>query len=289
MNINERVLGAFYGFAVGDAMGATTEFMSSDMISKVHGKVVDIIGGGWLNIKAGEVTDDTQMMLGVANAVINSTGKDDYVLRCCKNFLDWYKSDPIDKGNQCKRVLQYFSANAIIKPERWMHMANKQSALGNGSLMRALPASLVSEELAVLQGALTHNNETCEQAISVYTRILGLIASGFSKEQLKKHYAPLVRQKVEPTGHVVKTLCNVMYWFLNTDSFAECIMGCVNDGGDADTIAAISGSIAGLYYGVQKIPELWLNKINGNILEQLKTSSDGILDIIKNGRKGVSW
>lgn len=42
-----KIAGAVYGFAIGDAMGATTEFMTHEQIRKVYGKVTNIIGGGW--------------------------------------------------------------------------------------------------------------------------------------------------------------------------------------------------------------------------------------------------
>lgn len=71
--LHNRVLGSLLGFAIGDAMGATTEFMTRAEISHKYGEVNDIIGGGWLNLKAGEVTDDTQMMTIVAKARMENT------------------------------------------------------------------------------------------------------------------------------------------------------------------------------------------------------------------------
>ena len=49
-NIKNRLKGALYGFAIGDAMGATTEFMSEDKIKSEYGKLTDIVGGGWLDL-----------------------------------------------------------------------------------------------------------------------------------------------------------------------------------------------------------------------------------------------
>ena len=64
--IFDRALGAYLGFACGDALGATVEFMSPKQIQKRYGVHNEIIGGGWLGLKAGEVTDDTQMALALA-------------------------------------------------------------------------------------------------------------------------------------------------------------------------------------------------------------------------------
>ena len=51
MDIIDRLKGALFGFAIGDAMGATTEFMDEDEIKFRYGKVEDIIGGGVVKFK----------------------------------------------------------------------------------------------------------------------------------------------------------------------------------------------------------------------------------------------
>ena len=63
MKMRNKIKGAVYGFAIGDAMGATTEFMTREEIKEKYGEVHDLIGGGWMNLNPGEVTDDTQMSI----------------------------------------------------------------------------------------------------------------------------------------------------------------------------------------------------------------------------------
>lgn len=70
-----KIAGAVYGFAIGDAMGATTEFMTEEQVKLNYGKVTDIYGGGWLHLKPGDVTDDTQMTVCVMDAAMTSGGK----------------------------------------------------------------------------------------------------------------------------------------------------------------------------------------------------------------------
>jgi len=62
-DLHARALGAYLGLAVGDALGATVEFMLPNEIKYQFGTHRDIIGGGWLKLKAGSVTDDTEMAL----------------------------------------------------------------------------------------------------------------------------------------------------------------------------------------------------------------------------------
>lgn len=58
-DIRDKIAGALYGVATGDALGAPLEFMSKEEIFKKHGRVTEMIGGGWLNVKPGGVTDNT--------------------------------------------------------------------------------------------------------------------------------------------------------------------------------------------------------------------------------------
>ena len=60
------IAGALFGVAVGDALGGPVEFMAPEEIIRRHVCVSDMIGGGWLNLAPGEITDDTQMTLCVA-------------------------------------------------------------------------------------------------------------------------------------------------------------------------------------------------------------------------------
>ncbi|MCK7473978.1 MAG: ADP-ribosylglycohydrolase family protein [Rhodopseudomonas palustris] len=60
-SLEDRALAAYLGFAIGDALGATVEFMTKGEIAAQYGIHRDIIGGGWLKLKPGQITDDTEM------------------------------------------------------------------------------------------------------------------------------------------------------------------------------------------------------------------------------------
>ena len=267
--MKNKIKGSLYGFAIGDAMGATTEFMTKESIKKQYGKVTDIIGGGWLHLKSGEVTDDTQMMLCVCDAI--EYARDNYWVegeevtmldRCCKNFIDWYKTNPPDVGGCCRRVIE--KCRYTTDHKYWFDIADNSSSLGNGSLMRTMPIILSgqSEDLARLQGRLTHNNTACDFAISMYYQ---------NMEELLHHdtFRTVARCAYEPEGHVVNTLNNALYWTQHSDSFEDAIVSAVNDGGDADTIAAITGSLAGALYGYDAIPQRWINQLDAKVKREL--------------------
>lgn len=261
-----KIEGAIYGFAIGDAMGAATEFMTAEQIRKKYGKVTDIIGGGWLNLKAGEVTDDTQMTICVMDALM---GNIKLFEECCMgNFIEWYRMGPKDVGGQCQKgIICAISTGHFIERD--------DSALGNGSLMRAMPCALINRpDLNVAQGKLTHNNSECSHVIQIYSRLIQNYIDN-------KIYIGKIKGLLEPSGYIWNTFNNSIYWSCK-ETFEDAIIGAVNHGGDADTIAAIAGSLAGAKFGYNAIPEKWINQLNANtkiFLEKFKNFAFDYLQI----------
>ena len=63
---------------------------------------------------------------------------------------------------------------------------------------------------------------------------------------------------IHGTGYVVDTLEAAVWSLGTTNSFEEALLKAVNLGEDTDTVAAIAGGLAGLFYGYEAIPESWL-------------------------------
>jgi ADP-ribosyl-[dinitrogen reductase] hydrolase len=257
-----KIAGAIYGFAIGDAMGATTEFMTEKQIKSTFGKVTDIIGGGWLNLKAGEITDDTEMTMCVMDALMKYPDNlKAFEKQCANNFYQWFKQGPKDIGGQCARGIHeiIFGRRIVIDNQ----------ALGNGSLMRAMPCALVNNiPFNICQGKLTHNNSACSNIIQIYSKLI----QNYISDNYNINYYNNMKSLQEPSGLISDTFHNSLYWS-NKESFEEAILGAVNHGGDADTIAAITGSLAGARFGYNSIPEKWINQLNPEVkifLEKFK-------------------
>ena len=259
MRMRNKIAGAIYGFAIGDAMGATTEFMDAKQIQKKYGPVTDIIGGGWLGLYPGEITDDTQMTMCVMSAIMRKP-KDtkQFINNCEKNFIAWVNSNPKDIGSQCARAIHGLMYGHKTPTDN--------RALGNGSLMRAMPLAVLGLPFYnILQGRITHNNQECSDIILKYS---GLIQD-YMNDKGYINITGKVKGLLEPTGYIVNTFNNSVYWSCK-DSFEEAIIGAVNHGGDADTIAAITGSLAGAKFGYDAIPERWINQLNPDVKEFLE-------------------
>lgn len=270
--VKDKIAGALYGFAIGDAMGATTEFMSEEQIKRIHGKVNNIIGGGAFNWEPGEVTDDTQMSFCIMDALMSINKKWDFgynfMVKCRDNFINWKNTNPKDIGNQCLSSLNY-----IEKNEKLMAKEDADSQ-GNGSLMRALPCALINTPLLnEAQGVITHHNEVCSKLILKYHVAIQMALAG-------NYTSDIFWELRKPTGWVVDTYNNSMYW-ANKDSFEECIIGAVNHGGDSDTIAAIAGGLAGARFGFDAIPKRWVKQLNPDVKEKLDKFLKFVLDYLE--------
>ncbi len=257
-NLRNKIAGAVYGFAIGDAMGATTEFMTKNGIKRKYGKVKDIIGGGWLNLQPGDVTDDTQMTMCVMSAIMRQPqSTEEFKKYCADNFVIWKNSGPKDIGLQCSFAID------CLKDGEAVPINNR--ALGNGSLMRAMPLAILNLRFYnIIQGKLTHNNDICSKIILEYTRLI----QDYINNNYNNNLINSTEKILEPSGYIVNTFNNSIYWS-KKDSFEKAIIGAVNDGGDADTVAAITGSLAGAKFGYDKIPERWINQLNPDVKEFL--------------------
>ena len=271
MRMRNKIAGAIYGFAIGDAMGATTEFMDAKQIQKKYGQVIDIIGGGWLGLHPGEITDDTQMTMCVMSAIMRRPKTiEQFIKNCESNFIYWVNSNPKDIGGQCSRAIHDLMFGRKVKVD------NK--ALGNGSLMRAMPLAVLDLPFYnIMQGRITHNNQQCSNIILEYSRLI----QDYMNDKMVYKYTDKIKGLLEPSGYIVNTFNNSVYWS-TMDSFEDAIIGAVNHGGDADTIAAITGSLAGAKFGYNDIPERWINQLNPDVkkfLEKFKNFTFSYLQI----------
>ena len=254
--LKSKIQGSIIGMAIGDAMGATTEFMSKEQIKRKYGVVDDIIGGGWLSLKPGEVTDDTQMSMCVIDAIMK---EDDFELDCKNNFIKWLSTSPKDVGNQC-----LIGINELLNGNKFASV-NEQS-LGNGSLMRAIPCALIDNlDYNIVQGIMTHNSKICTSAISLYHKNINEYLK-YGTETITVSTSDKLHK---PTGYVMHSLNNAIYYASRSENFKDTMIAVVNDGGDADTIACITGGLIGAKFGIENVPEKWIEKLDKDVLKKL--------------------
>ena len=283
--ILNRALGAYLGFACGDALGATVEFMSPKRIQKRFGVHCEIIGGGWLGLQAGQVTDDTQMSLALGQAIIDHA---EWNLKAvADNFVAWLESEPPDIGNTCRRgILRYRDYGDLSGPP-------SDDEAGNGACMRNLPVVLATlnrpdyfESWSLQQSHLTHNNPLSDAATLTLGRMVASLIAGRSHDICNEHAESLIRQHPEfsyspysgkASGYIVDTVQTVLHYFFITNDFESCLVGVVNQGGDADTTGALAGMLAGAKYGAEQIPQRWLSSLDQQVADQIRRQTIALL------------
>ncbi len=289
MSLQSRAQAAYLGLALGDALGATVEFMTPREIAGRYGVHRDLVGGGWLRLRPGKVTDDTTMALALGDAILAQSGRVE-ALACARGFDAWMRAKPPDIGNTVRRNLILFRRSGIPLAPASEHDA------GNGAAMRLLPAALVtlgeedSEVLAATQAQarVTHNNPLSDAACEFLSFAVQDAVRGADLRQLyRKRIAPFVanhplynwrgKRNDNPSGYVVDTLRTVLQSLLSTDSFESCLIDVVNRGGDADTTGAIAGMLAGALYGLPALPIRWLRGLDSEIRSRVARQSLALL------------
>ena len=276
MEMNSRILGGLFGVACGDALGGTLEFLTRDEGKKKHGYLKDIIGGGCWDLEPGEVTDDTMMTIAVAEGILDSP--ENPINYIGERFMKWYLSKPKDIGEIIEFALREYSRSKDwSKTAKFVHDYSNGMSAGNGSLMRCIPVALyygdVNKmiEITEKQSKLTHWDEKATRACVFYNKLVNKYINGASKipairEAIEEYpeyktVFQIRKEELEPSGYVVDTLLCSVWCFLNTTTFEDAVCEAVNLCGDADTIGAITGGLAGVYYKFFNIPERWKDKI----------------------------
>lgn len=280
-----RARGAYLGLAVGDALGGPLEFMTAGEIRHAHGELRDMVGGGWLRLAPGQITDDTQMSLAMGNAIVAAGGWD---LRAIADaWVAWLRSRPIDVGNTCRRGLQRYIADGTLdKPAH-------EGDAGNGALMRNLPAVLYAwrdaerlRELSLQQAHVTHHHPLSDAAVVAFAQMSAALLEGNGLAAARRLADALVAAhrvfRFEPypqraSGYVVDTVQTVLHALFATTCFEDCVLRAANLGGDADTNAAIAGWLAGAAYGEAAIPRRWLKKLDRDVRAVIEAQTAALL------------
>jgi ADP-ribosyl-[dinitrogen reductase] hydrolase len=134
-------------------------------------------------------------------------------------------------------------------------------------------------QYVVEQAHLTHNNPLSDAACIFFGRLLHeammgaelfgqLLAQtkGFVKEYPDFCYIPYPGKS---SAYVVDTVQTVFHFLFSTDNFEDCLVGTVNQGGDADTTGALVGMLAGAVYGTKGIPKRWLKKLDSRVYSEV--------------------
>jgi ADP-ribosyl-[dinitrogen reductase] hydrolase len=289
----DHALGAYLGLAMGDALGATVEFMTPREIALRHGVHKEITGGGWLQLKAGQVTDDTTMSLALGSALISGQreGRPFDVRLMADSLVGWWRGKPVDCGNTCRRgIVRYLGDGSLEGP---MHEGDG----GNGALMRNLPIALATlgrpamlHSASIAQAHITHHHPLSDAATVAFGEMVHVLLAQAEPQQALPACRRIADALVaahpvfgfEPypgraSGYVVDTVQTVLHHFFTAPDFESAVVGAVNEGDDADTTGALVGMLAGALCGAQALPKRWLNKLDRSVRMAITEQTSALL------------
>ena len=292
--MKNKFQGALLGLAVGDALGGPLEFMSKNQIQIKHGVVSKMLGGGWLNLRPGQYTEDTILMLATAESLLEKKELDKKDLM--SRYLEWFRLNPKDISQTTQTILTAVENGEEVEKAAYLHKNELIKEEGeNDFLTRCIPLALYYfdnyENLMnkTMQAVmLTHyNKKMASGSVAVNLIIAHIINGETDKDKILEQTQDLLdenklglynvlpdfkykkKNTLRSSTHMQDTMETAIWIWQNMKNFKEAIIEAVNMGGDADTIGAVTGALNGAYYGVDEIPQEWLatlddkNIING--------------------------
>ena len=307
-SLRDKFMGTLLGTHTGDALGMPVEGFSRDRIMGSFGRLEGLIDS---RLGLGTYTDDTQMMIGLAESLIDSEGFDgeDLAWRFIRNFdiTRGYGAGTVRSLLLIRKGCEWNEAGTITYPE---------GSYGNGAAMRIAPVGLLySCDIANLRemcrntSLITHahplgiggaqlqaysvavalnmdpgedtdiNRRTFLEKLSHFSKNLEdpyperiEIITEFLKDP------PSDMEIISRLGNnevSVNSVPTSIYCALkHLDDFRGGVLMAVNLGGDTDTIGAMTGAILGAYNGYKAIPDSWRDK-----LENGKKGRDYIIEL----------
>jgi ADP-ribosyl-[dinitrogen reductase] hydrolase len=281
--------GCLLGLACGDALGRPVEFNSAATIEDRYGTVETMLGNGSHGKPPGTITDDTELALRIARSLVSCGRFDGGDI--AGRFVEWYETDPFDIG-----LMTRDSLGRLQRGEAWTQAGQavwesrrEGSNAGNGSVMRCAPYALAfADDPAYLgqvseqSSAVTHADPRCKRGCALLNLTIASLLQDVDDplhRALETTYpepsdAPEIVSAVEGLpdsvsasditngGYVVDALQAGLYYALDAESAKDAIVRAVNAGGDADTVGAITGAVAGARFGADALPDAWLDEID---------------------------
>ena len=283
------------GTAVGDALGVPVEFEPRSVLKA--NPVTDMRDYGTHEQPKGTWSDDTSLMLCLAESMVE--GLD--INNLAQKFIAWKNDNlwtphgwVFDIGIGTRIAIERLENG--MKPE--LAGGFDEMDNGNGSLMRILPLVLHIKDLDIETrfdwtkkiSSITHAHVRSVMACFYYLEFAKKIIEGKDKFQaynelqseltqyfeqrkinpieihkfhrlLNDDISKVEEDNIKSSGYVIDTLEAAIWCILTTNNYKDAVLKSVNLGHDTDTTGAVTGGLAALIYGLDNIPNEWINML----------------------------
>lgn len=288
-----------YGHAIADALGVPVEFKSRHEL-KVQ-PVQDMMGYGTHHVPAGTWSDDTSMAIATLDSLSKGVNYNDIMLRFESwkvNAAYTATNEVFDMGISTNTAISKFQKGiSILECGCDGEHDNGNGSLMRiypAALYWSYPKAdddsrEVLDKFVFELSGLTHSHLRSQLGCGIYTYVLLHLLNKKTKRSVldglydaqmhfskvaeysaeMEHYKRLFdvdfaktpEELINSSGYVVHSLEAAIWCLLTTDSYSNCVLKAVNLGSDTDTVAAIAGGLAGCLYGIEGIPERWINTL----------------------------
>lgn len=286
------IKGVFFGQAIGDALGLGTEFLTRNQVlniyphglSAYHQIIQDEHRSRWT---AGDWTDDTAQFLCIVDAIVEHGEINEHLF--AKQLYKWFKDAPMGIGQTVLKVVSV--PQYTLYPHKAAELVWKLSKYrnaANGAIMRTSMLGLwefsdikkVTENTVNICKA-THFDPRCVGSCVIITSIIatlmqnGILLTENELVEIAEKYDNRISEfirlakrgsveqleldGVSSMGYTLKTLSAGLWAYFNAENFEDGLIKIVNQGGDADTNAAVACSLLGAKFGIEDIPEKYIN------------------------------
>lgn len=296
-----KVKGSIWGFIVGDALGVPVEFIDRDYLKKHTVSDMEEYGthyqpkGTWSD-DSSMVIATIDSLIKNSNEINYTDIMQNFLLWKTQGYFTPF-GRVFDIGNATSFALNdyQFKVNRGQKDD-YKCGNDSISSNGNGSLMRIIPIAIYLYQKQISYttnkyyeiisniSSMTHAHNysilacyiyaifvdellKCNDKLTVYSKVQNICSKieidgiDVYNKIIKQDISKLKDNNIKSSGYVVDTLEAVIWCFLTTNSYKDAVLKAVNLGDDTDTIAALVGGLAGLYYGFNSIPQGWINNI----------------------------
>lgn len=276
--LKDRAKGALWGLIVGDCLGSPYQFgpRVTNRDYQVGGKLLPMTPCELFRCPAGYWTDDGSMALCVMDSFVRKHKFD--LEDMAQTFVKWYekgylssKDYAFDVGCATSQALIAFKKKGTLKN-------GTEDGQGNGAIMRFSPTFFVGyhamKDLGDLEDRtrhtkavalmkkmadVTHNSTAVHADVELFATVLRQhLFEGRPTDVYHEFIAETPVEHAPNTGWSKSTLQAGCLYFAKCPTFKDALTAAALAGGDSDTIGAVTGQIAGAYWGYSAIPQEWI-------------------------------
>ena len=312
-NLKGKFIGCLLGSAIGDALGMPNEDVPRKKAEEYYpGGITDFVdphpNTACCTLKAGQYTDDTQLMMALAESLVKEKKFEPMCLS--EKLIEWYHTETNEKRYRGKTTIK--AVENLISGISW----EKSGIIANtgcGGSTRAVPIGLFFErdredivKHAALQCHITHNNQIVKDgAVCVAATTASLLGGkmppvGSLRKIVKTHE---FKEKLGEVDHAMKNKAELdgaiqilgnsslatevfglsLFILLSVPSdFEKAVLLAANatgeGGGDTDSIAFLVGAFTGAYNGIGNIKSDWVDNVENS--EHLQNTAKEIYRIV---------